>query len=69
MVRAVVGVDDEGGGLLGVEGAEALEVAPRPRQLDRLADDVLDGGALLYLGYDVVVIVHGLGRRPGAGAV
>ena len=60
VVRAVVRVDHEGRGLLGVERAQALEVAPRPRQAHLLPNDILDGEPVLYLGYDVV-IWHKLG--------
>jgi hypothetical protein len=55
VVRAVVGIDDEGRGLFRVEGAEALEVAPRPRQLDGLPDHVLHGEAALDFGYDIII--------------
>ncbi len=49
--------DDEGGRLLGVEGAEGFEASPRPLELDVLADDV----SYVQPRLDLFDFVH----RPG----
>jgi len=65
-----LGEDVEGGGLLAVERAEALEAAAGPLQLDGLADDVDDVEAALDLVDGRVRHGHPRARcRPSRGVL